>query len=221
MPSLFLVLCAGLITDLIPSYYAAEITFVTFRMVVWIHFDWEIHTEIVYSFKKKKVFWPPSPIRQFSSPPLSANYPLATSAAHESRLRRQKQSGWVGQWRRAKLSRVFVCRADNKGPTWPSPPSSSCVVASTGPWSSSWKSRAGSLPPLQVRWEEVIIHGCFLWGRKCINTYPICCSRIKELEVKWAWGASGPWHPRVWLIYFFLMFQSSCFFWTHVPGRTG
>lgn len=39
--------------------------------------------------------------------------------------------------------------------TFPSSPSSACVVASRGPWSSSWMSRAGSLPPLQVRCEDL------------------------------------------------------------------
>lgn len=52
--------------------------------------------------------------------------------------------GWLGQ--------SCVClQSCNRGLTWPSPPSSACVVASKGPWSSSWKNQAGSLPPLQVR----------------------------------------------------------------------
>lgn len=80
--------------------------------------------------------------------------------------------GWRGG-SAAKQSCVFVLPCNNKGPTWPSPPSSACVVASKGPWSSSWKSRAGSLPPLQVRWEEVVRHACFLSRGKCMIPFPL------------------------------------------------
>lgn len=81
----------------------------------------------------------------------STNYRLPAATAHESCRYRQKQRGGVGQ------SKAVLCvclQCDNKGLTWPSPPSSACVVASKGPWSSSWKSQAGSLPPLQVRCED-------------------------------------------------------------------
>lgn len=78
----------------------------------------------------------------------SCNYPLSASIAHESRRDRRKQSGQAG----SVVSSLCVClQTDNRGLTWPSPPSSACVVASKGPWSSSWKNQAGSLPPLQVR----------------------------------------------------------------------
>lgn len=58
-----------------------------------------------------KLFWPSSPIRQLSSP-RSANYPPHDfGCTWKLPPHRQTQSGWVGQWRRAKPCRVFVCRA--------------------------------------------------------------------------------------------------------------
>lgn len=81
----------------------------------------------------------------------STNCRLSAATAHESCCYRQKQRGGEGQWK-AVLCVCLPC--DNKGLTWPSPPSSACVVASRGPWSSSWKNQAGSLPPLQVRCED-------------------------------------------------------------------
>lgn len=76
---------------------------------------------------------------------------LSVSTTHESCHTRPKQMGWLGQ---SKAVPGVCLQCDNNVVTWPSPPSSACVVASKGPWSSSWKNQAGFLPPLLVRCED-------------------------------------------------------------------
>lgn len=91
----------------------------------------------------------------FYTPDISALITASLQRLHmKAAATDKKQRGGVGQ------SKAVLCvclQCDNKGLTWPSPPSSACVVASKGPWSSSWKNQAGSLPPLQVRCEDEVM----------------------------------------------------------------